>query len=332
MIRAPENTRIYIQDVMLRDGFQMEPDFIPTDTKVSLASRLSEAGISKIEVSSFTSPKAIPTLADADAVFERIRRYPDVTYTALVPNVRGCERALACHVDELNVVVSVSETHNLANLRMRPEESLEQIAQIAQRVGDDAAVNVSVSTAFGCPFEGRISDDQVFAVIDQLPALGINLVTVCDTTGVANPTQVFDIFAEATRRWPEITFTAHFHNTRGLGLANVVAALDSGISSFDGSLGGLGGCPYAPGASGNVCTEDLVHMLEAMGYDTGVDLGLLLAAAADLPEIVGHEVPGQVLKAGPWDRRYPKPGWLANGKHQRPPSTSESASRSNPDR
>jgi len=295
---------------MLRDGFQMEPDFIPTDTKVSLANRLSEAGISKIEVSSFTSPKAIPTLADADTVFERIRRYPGVTYTALVPNLRGCERALACRVDELNVVVSVSETHNLANLRMRPEESLEQIALISKRAADNAAVNVSVSTAFGCPFEGRITRDQVFSVIDQLAAFGIELVTVCDTTGVANPAQVYDLFDAASRRWPEMSFTAHFHNTRGMGLANVIAALDTGIRYFDGSLGGLGGCPYAPGASGNVCTEDLVHMLQMMGYDTGVDLDLLLGIAHDLPAIVGHDVPGQVMKAGTSDRTYPKPAGL----------------------
>lgn len=317
MSGKPAKGRLFIQDVMLRDGFQMEPDFVPTATKVDLSNRLGAAGISKIEVSSFTSPKAIPTLADADEVFKRIDRYPGVTYAALVPNVRGCERALAAAVDEINAVMSASETHSRANLRMSPDQSIEQIALIKERAGSDVIVNASVSVAFGCPFEGLIEEGQVFSVVDRIASIGIERMTLCDTTGMANPRQVQALCAGAMQRWPDIEWTGHFHNTRGMGLANALAAIDAGITHLDASLGGLGGCPYAPGASGNICTEDLVHMLQAMGYDTGVDLDRLLGVAADLPGIVGHDVPGQVLKAGVWDRRHAKPNWLETGQQQR---------------
>lgn len=299
--------RLCIQEVSARDGFQIEAQTIPTEKKIAYINRLSDTGLSKIEVTSFASPRSVPTLADAEFVMEGIARVPGVVYTALVPNLRGCERALATSIDEINLVLSASESHNIANLRMTCDESLMQLATIARRARDAVGVAASISTAFGCPFEGVISVSRITALVARLADLGINRVALCDTTGIANPTQVERLFAEVCSRWPSIEFTAHFHNTRGMGLANVIGALRVGITRFDASLGGLGGCPFAPGATGNICTEDLVHMLEAMGYETGVDLDRLLPIAAELPALVGHEIPGQVVKAGLSTRRYPFP-------------------------
>lgn len=309
-MKTVERPRLYIQEVSVRDGFQIEPRFVPTEQKVELIDALSHTGLAKIEVTSFTSPKAIPALADAEEVMRRIQRVPGVQYAALVPNVRGAERALACSVDELNLVMSASATHNLANLRMTPAQSLAQFADIVALAAGRAQVNVSLSTAFGCPFEGGIGDVVVLGLLERLAHIGVRHVTLCDTTGMANPAQVRRLCHAVRSAWPELTLTAHFHDTRSMGLANALAALEAGVDRFDASLGGLGGCPFAPGASGNVCTEDLVHMFEAMGCDTGVDLDALLVLARRLPEIVGHDVPGQVAKAGPWTRRYPVPEGL----------------------
>lgn len=300
--------QLYIQEVSARDGFQMEARSIPTQQKITYLNRLSETGLSKIEVTSFTSPKSIPTLADAESVIEGMTRVAGVVYTALVPNVRGCERALATTIDEINLVMSASESHNFANLRMTCAQSLEQLAQVTRRAQNSVTISASISCALGCPFEGTIGVSRVAELVARLADIGIDQIALCDTTGVANPTQVEHLFADQRSRWPGIEFTAHFHNTRGMGLANVLAALRAGITRFDASLGGLGGCPFAPGATGNICTEDLVHMLQAMGQETGVDLSKLLLVAADLPSLVGHEIPGQVVKAGVSTRRYPLPG------------------------
>lgn len=299
--------RLRIHEVSLRDGFQMEAVFVPTEQKVALANALARTGLAKIEVTSFTSPRAIPTLADAELVMQGLARVAGVEYSALVPNLRGCERALTCGVDELNLVMSASASHNLANLRMSCEDSLAQFAQVVARARGHAAVNASLSTAFGCPFDGDVSAQRVIELVEQFVAMDIARVTLCDTTGMANPAQVRQLCAAICLRWPMLELTAHFHDTRGMGLANALAALDVGVVRFDASLGGLGGCPFAPGASGNVCTEDLVHMFETMGYATGVDLPTLLSLARQLPGIVGHEVPGQVMVAGSSSRRYPLP-------------------------
>ena len=299
--------KLYIQEVSVRDGFQIEPRFIPTEQKIELINALSRTGLAKIEVTSFTSPKAIPNLADAEAVMQQIDRIDGVLYAVLVPNVRGCERALACGVDEINLFMSASATHNLANLRMTQEQSLDQFAQVVRHIDGRAAINASLSTAFGCPFDGEVPENVVFDLVQRYLDMGINAVSLCDTTGVANPAQVERVCAQVRERWPELVLTAHFHDTRAMGLANVLAALRAGVDRFDASLGGLGGCPFAPGASGNVCTEDMVHMLQAMGYDTGVNLDQLIEISRLLPEIVGHDVPGQVAKAGPYTRRYPVP-------------------------
>ncbi|WP_339516953.1 hydroxymethylglutaryl-CoA lyase [Pseudomonas sp. RL_15y_Pfl2_60] len=303
--------RLYIQEVATRDGFQIEPNFVATEDKIALVNRLSRTGLAKIEVTSFTSPKAIPNLRDAEEVMRSIERVAGVEYTVLVPNVKGCERALSCQVDEINLVMSASNTHGLANLRMTPEQSLAQFREIIEVArGSEVFINASLSTTFGCPFEGAVAETRVFELIQRLTDIGVQGITLCDTTGMADPAQVERISREALQRWPQTVFTLHFHNTRGMGLANAIAALGAGVDRFDASLGGLGGCPYAPGASGNICTEDLVHMFQRMGFDTGVDLDALLQAAASLPELLGHDVPGAILKAGKADRRYPKPKWM----------------------
>ena len=303
--------RISICDVGLRDGLQMEARFVPTEDKIALVHALSAAGLRKIEVTSFTSPNAIPALRDAEVVMRNIERHPGVTYTALVPNARGAERAIESRVDELNLVMSVSGTHNLANLRMTSMQSFAALSQVvAMAQGAGVPVNVSLSCVFGCPMEGDVALSTVCDWVRRFADLGVRRITRCDTTGMAYPTQVAQVSAAALARWPDAAFTLHFHNTRGMGLANVLAAIDAGASRFDASLGGLGGCPYAPGASGNVSTEDLVHALELMGYDTGIDLPALLAAAHRLPEVIGHDIPSQLAKAGPRLALHPAPADL----------------------
>lgn len=300
--------RVTINDVAPRDGLQIESRFVPTEEKIRLIDALSRTGLAKIEATSFTSPKAIPSLRDAEEVMRGIERVPGVDYVVLVPNEKGAERALACGVDEINLVLSASDSHGRANLRMTAEQSLERFANILEITkGSDVFVNASISTAFGCPFEGDVPFKRVLGITEKLLALGVQGISLCDTTGMANPRQVADLCRETLSRWPWLPLTLHFHNTRGMGLANALVAWQNGVTRFDASLGGLGGCPYAPGATGNVCTEDLVHMFEQMGVDTGVDLERLIAAAELLPAMIGHEVPGQVVKAGTSDRRYPLP-------------------------
>lgn len=290
--------RIHFHEVVTRDGFQIEPEFVPTERKVALVDALSKCGYAKVEVTSFTSVRAIPALRDADEVMGRIDRAPGVEYTVLVPNVRGAERALEARADELNVVMSTSETHNIANLRMGREQSFAALSDVIKMAQGRAAINVSLSTCFGCPMEGDVPQEEVVRWADRFAALGVRGLTICDTTGMAHPAQVAGMAQELLARFPQLQLTLHFHNTRGMGLANVLAAVQEGVVCFDASLGGLGGCPYAPGASGNICSEDAIHMLDAMGYQTGIDLPRLLAIARQLPELVGHEVPGQVAKAG----------------------------------
>ena len=303
--------RIYFNEVATRDGFQIEPGFIPTDDKVALVDALSDCGYAKIEVTSFTSPKAIPMLRDAEEVMGRIRRIPGVEYSVLVPNLRGAERALESRADELNLVMSVSETHNLANLRMPREKSFEALSSVIRHVDGRTPVNISLSCSFGCPMEGEVPLNEVLRWGDRFAALGVRGLSICDTTGMAHPAQVSRMVEALRQRFEKLQLTLHFHNTRGMGLANVLAAVQGGIERFDGSLGGLGGCPYAPGASGNVTSEDAIHMLDAMGYDTGIDLPRLLALAAQLPELVGHAVPGQVAKAGRIFDLHPAPDFVA---------------------
>jgi hydroxymethylglutaryl-CoA lyase len=296
--------RLYVNDVAVRDGFQIEKEFVPTATKVELVNQLSRTGLHRIEVTSFVSPKAVPMLADANEVLAGIDRVPGVIYVALVPNLRGVHNAAAAprKPDELNAVVSASETHNRANINRTHEQSLSELAPMV-RAAHEAGMKItmSLSTTFGCPFEGHVHEDAVLDFVGRFVREGFDGISLADTTGMANPRQVRELVAKVLKRYPppnDTYYTLHFHNTRGMGLANVVAGIEAGVRSFDGSVSGLGGCPFAPGATGNICTEDMVNMLEDMGYDTRVDLAKLLAVSRRIPAIVGHDTPGQVVKAG----------------------------------
>lgn len=308
--------RIHFNEVVTRDGFQNEPAFVPTDAKVTLIDELSACGYAKVEVTSFTSAKAIPMLRDAEEVMGRIRRVPGVETTVLVPNVRGAERALESRADELNLVMSTSETHNLANLRMPRDKSFAGLREVIAMAAGRVPVNVSLSACFGCPMEGDVPADEVLRWAGRFAELGVRGLTICDTTGMAHPAQVSRMARLLRDRFGSLQLTLHFHNTRGMGLANVLASVQEGIDRFDGSLGGLGGCPYAPGATGNICSEDAIHMLHAMGFETGIDLPRLLAVARRLPEVVGHDVPGQVAKAGLITDLHPAPSYVAELRSQ----------------
>jgi len=310
--------RIFIHDVVARDGLQIEPVFVPTERKIELIDLLSASGVAKIEATSFVSPKAVPNLRDAAEVMAGIRRNPAVTYVALVPNARGAERALAAAVDEIVLVVSVSETHNRANVRRSVVESFSGFGEVFDVVrGSRLSVVGALATSFGCPFEGVIPEQQVLDGVARYVDLGVSGVTLADTTGMANPRQVEELTGKVRARWPGLDLALHFHNTRGMGLANVLAGLAVGVNRYEGCLGGLGGCPFAPGATGNICTEDLVHMLQAMGYDTGVDLEALLVASRRLGEIVAHDLPGQVVKAGRSTDLHRPPASLATQEQRR---------------
>lgn len=277
----------------------MEPAWLETAGKVRLVDALSLTGVTRVEVSSFVSPRAIPMLRDAASVFAQVQRRSGVVLVALVPNQRGAEAALAAGAGELNMVLSASETHNRANIRMTPAQSLAGFGpMVAAARAASATVNATVATAFGCSFEGAQAPERVLGLVARFLALGVDGVTLADTTGMANPWQVAGLVRQVLAEMPAAALTLHFHNTRGLRLANVVAAYDAGARRFDAALGGLGGCPFAPGASGNIATEDLVNMCAEMGIPTGVDLRALLALSRGLPALLGHDTPGQVAKAG----------------------------------
>ncbi|NMM37788.1 MAG: hydroxymethylglutaryl-CoA lyase [Glaciimonas sp.] len=291
--------RVFINDVAVRDGFQSEAQFVATEDKIRLINQLAKTGLAKIEVTSFVSPKAIPNLRDAQEVIHGLTRQPGVTYVALVPNEQGCERAIESGIDEINLVMSIGESHNLANMRMTCKQSLEQFRHVMRMLnGTDMRVNGTIATAFGCPFDGEPSLERILWAAQEYAAIGMHSITLADTIGTAHPRLVEQVAVAYLAALPQMPATLHFHNTRGMGLANVLAGLGAGIVSYDASLGGIGGCPYAPGASGNICTEDLVHMLESSGIDTGVDLDALLSCAHELPTMIGHPVPGYVLRAG----------------------------------
>jgi hydroxymethylglutaryl-CoA lyase len=290
---------ISIREVGPRDGLQNE-DPVPTAAKVRLLDALSGTGVRRIEAVSFVHPKAIPQMADADAVWAAARKEPGVRYSALVPNVRGAHRALAAGFSELEVVVSASDTHNRRNLNRSTAESLDEIAELVGLVHDaGATVEVIVATSFGCPYEGDVAPKRVAEIVERVTADGADRVAFGDTTGMATPRRVAELLDAVPRDRPLLL---HFHDTRGTGLANILTALDFGVSEFDASVGGLGGCPYAPGATGNVATEEVVHMLHDMGFETGIDLERLIEAAALAERLVGRTLPSGVLRAGPRTR------------------------------
>ena len=303
---------LIVQEVSPRDGLQIEPTWVETADKIALIDQLSQAGFSRIEAGSFVSPKAIPALRDGEQVFQGIERKPGVIYVALIPNLKGAQRAIASRADELNLVMSASQTHNLANMRMRCEASLAAFDDIVSFARDyPVRLNGSIATTFGCPFEGKIDEDRVLQFVDAYLELGIQGISLADTTGMANPRQVERLVKRVLQRVSASDLTLHFHNTRGLGLCNVLAAYEAGARRFDAALGGLGGCPFAPGASGNICTEDLVNLCEEVGIHTGIDLPHLLHMSRRLPALLGHELPGQVAKAGRNGDLHPPPAYIA---------------------
>lgn len=303
---------LIVQEVSPRDGLQIEPTWVETVDKIALIDQLSLAGFSRIEAGSFVSPKAIPALRDGEQVFQGIARKPGVIYVALIPNLKGAQRAVESRADELNLVMSASQTHNLANMRMRCEASLAAFGDIVRFAADHPVrLNGSIATTFGCPFEGKIDEDRVLQIVDAYQALGIQGISLADTTGMANPRQVERLVKRVLQRVPAGDLTLHFHNTRGLGLCNVLAAYEAGARRFDAALGGLGGCPFAPGASGNICTEDLVNLCDEVGIHTGIDLPHLLHMSRRLPVLLGHELPGQVAKAGRNRDLHPPPAYIA---------------------
>jgi hydroxymethylglutaryl-CoA lyase len=299
-VELPE--KISLREVGPRDGLQNEKP-VPAAAKVALLDSLSKTGVSRIEAVSFVRPEAIPQMADAQEVWEKAAKQEDVRYSALVPNLKGAVRALDAGFRELEAVVSASDTHNKKNVNRSTAQSLDEIAEIIALAHDrGATIQVIVSTAWGCPYEGDIPVERVVKTASRAIADGADSTSFGDTTGMATPTRVERLITEFRDKHPEQALNLHFHNTRGTGLANVLAALQLGVTDFDASVGGLGGCPYAPGATGNIATEELVHMVEDMGIATGVDLDAMIEAAAEAERIVGRVLPSQVLRAGPRSR------------------------------
>jgi hydroxymethylglutaryl-CoA lyase len=306
-VRWPE--RVTITEVGPRDGLQNESRIIELAEKVRLIDALSRTGLTRIEAASFVSPKAIPQMANASEVMAAIDRSahpevpegrPGVTYIGLVPNETGARSAIGARVDEISVVVSASESHNRANVNRSVAESLEAIRNVAAlAAGANIPWSGYISTAFGCPYEGEVAPGRVLEIARKLRDGGANAVALGDTIGVGNPRQVFELVTRLSEQMPAAEMRLHFHDTRGMALANVVAAMQAGAAQFDGSIGGLGGCPYAPGASGNVATEDMVAMLHRMGVATGIDEAALLEASWLAEDVIGRPLEGRVKRTTP---------------------------------
>ena len=297
---------VRIREVGPRDGFQNEPEVIPTSDKVRLIDMLAGTGLQRLEVTSFVRPDVIPQLADAAEVLAAVTRPADVSYSVLIPNERGLERALEQRdrFDEINVFLSATESHNKRNKNRTIAESLDDLGRTVARAREEGLRREGViSVVFGCPYEGEVAPDRVLEIADALAEMGCEEVSFGDTTGMANPRQVGEFLASATERLDGVELTAHFHNTRGQGLANVLAALEQGVNSFESAFGELGGSPLTPGATGNISTEDLVSMLHEMGVETGVDLERLLEASRAAEELLGRPLGAHVLRAGPIDWR-----------------------------
>ena len=292
--------KVTICEVGPRDGLQNEPVNVPTPDKIRLIEALAETGLPRMEATSFVSPRWIPNLADAEDVLAGVRRKQGVTYAALVPNLKGLERAVAAKVDEVVIFLSASESHSQKNINKSIAQALETYQEVAVRAKQAGfSLKAALSTCFGCPFEGDVDPGVVVQIAEALVQMGVDEVGISDTTGMANPRQVHALVSRVAERVPLGKLSLHFHNTRGAGLANVLAGLQAGVRIYDGSIGGLGGCPYAKGASGNIATEDLVHMLHEMGIETGIRLEQLIECAKLAEQLVGRPLDARLIKVGP---------------------------------
>lgn len=290
--------RVTIVEVGPRDGLQNEKTPVATADKVRFIDRLSATGLKQIEVTSFVNPAWIPTLADAYEVGTRIQRREGVIYSALVPNLKGYERAREAGMDAIALFMSATESHGRRNINKSIADTLPVLRQVAERaLREGVRLRAYLSVVFGCPYEGAVDPRRVRDIVRELLAMGIEQISLGDTTGMANPLQVQAVLAFLEEEFSLDRFALHFHDTRGTALANVLAGLQMGVSTFDSSSGGLGGCPYAPGASGNLATDDLAYMLQAMGLETGVDLDGLIACSAMMQQLLGHELPSRYLKS-----------------------------------
>lgn len=291
--------QVSICEVVTRDGLQNEPATLSTEQKNRLIEAVQAAGVRIIEVGSFVNPKAVPQMADTEQVFANIKQLPGVEYRALVLNKRGIERAHECGIKKAKLTMSASGSHQKANANQSHAETFARFAEISEfAAAHDITLSGAIATSFGCPFEGAISIETIAGIARRYQEIGVTELSMSDTTGMANPKLVYENCVTMQERFGGIVWNLHFHNTRGMGLANVLAGMQAGITRFDASLGGLGGCPFAPGASGNIVTEDLLHMLDLMGIETGIDLDKIIAAAKMLREFVGHDLPSAILKAG----------------------------------
>jgi hydroxymethylglutaryl-CoA lyase len=298
----PQSVRL--REVGPRDGFQNEPEVIPTPEKIRLIDMLGAAGYRRIELTSFVRADVIPQLADAADVLDGYEKRDGVAYSVLIPNERGLENALErrARFDEVNLFLSATETHNRKNVNRSIAESLAGLERvIADATAEGLRCEGVISVSFGCPYEGEVPPERVFGIAERLAAAGCEEIAFGDTTGMANPRQVAEFFAAARKRLPAPELTAHFHNTRGQGLANVYAALEEGVESFESAFGELGGCPVPPGSTGNISSEDLLSMLNELGIETGVDLPRLIDASRAAQEVLGRPLGAHVLKAGPVD-------------------------------
>jgi hydroxymethylglutaryl-CoA lyase len=295
--------RVRIVEVGPRDGFQMEKTFLPTDLKVEVVDLLTAAGLPKIEATSFVRPRVIPQMADAAEVMARIRRASGTAYSVLVPNVKGAERAVEARADGIRLVVCATESYNRRNVGLSVAESMALIPSIREAAGA-IPVEVVIGLSFGCPLEGAVPEDRVVGLARQVAGMGVDEISVADSIGIAHPVQVRAMVERLRRELPGVHFSLHIHDTRGLGLANALAAMEAGIDTLDSGLGGLGGCPVFPGATGNIATEDLVNMCSEMGIDTGVDLGPVREASRKVAEFLGRALPSRVLAVGTREELY----------------------------
>jgi hydroxymethylglutaryl-CoA lyase len=301
-------SKVEICEVAPRDGFQAETEWIPTETKLSIIKELAKTGVKSMEITSFVHPKAIPQLKDAEEVVRNSQDFTGIKFRALVPNVKGAERAIDAGITKLKLMLSATDSHSLSNANstvLDAQNKLEPIIEIAEKRG--VKVGGSISVAFGCPYEGDVPLSRIATILDRYNKMGIDEVSLADTTGMANPVQVYNMLGQLKEQFPAMTFSMHLHNTRGMALANAVSALQQGVINFDSSIAGLGGCPYAPNASGNIATEDLVHAFSEMGIETGINMDSIITVAKGVKQTLGHDGGSYMLQAGPCSDLHLKP-------------------------